>query len=96
MHAPFVEDELDGLFSDQVKLLADPAGEKRIADFGLDDRHVLLAIGPEGGWATYEIEMLQEHGFELFNMGIRILRADTACVAAISATCSHFRTPAQV
>ena len=93
---PFVEDELDGLFSDHLKLLADPAGEKRIADFGFDDRRVLLAIGPEGGWTTYEIEMLQERGFERFGMGNRILRTDTACVAAISVINSLFRTPAQV
>jgi len=93
---PFVEDELAGFFSDHVKLLADPAGKKGITDFGFGNQRVLLAIGPEGGWTAYELEMLQEHGFELFNMGTRILRVDTACVAAISAIGSYLRTPAQV
>ncbi len=93
---PFVEDELDGLFPDHMKLLADPTGEKRIGDFKFDDKRVLLAIGPEGGWTAYELGMLQEHGFERFNMGGRILRADTACVAAISVVNSLSRTPSKV
>ena len=81
---PFVEDELDGLFSGSLKLLADPAGEKRGADFGFADERVLLAIGPEGGWTAYELDKLQEHGFELFGMGTRILRTDTACIGLLS------------
>ncbi|RKX46270.1 MAG: 16S rRNA (uracil(1498)-N(3))-methyltransferase [Verrucomicrobia bacterium] len=81
---PFVEDELDGMFSGHLKLLADPAGEKRIADFDLDDARVLLAIGPEGGWTPYELDKLSEHDFRLFSMGGRILRTDTACVAMVS------------
>lgn len=81
---PFVEDELDSLFPEHVKLLADPSGEKRMADFGFDERRVLLAIGPEGGWTPYELEMLQEHGFELFGMGDRVLRTDTACIGLLS------------
>ncbi len=81
---PFVEDELDGLFGNHLKLLADPAGEKRIADFDFNVARVLLAIGPEGGWTRYELDMLQEHGFELFGMGKRILRTDTACIGLLS------------
>lgn len=81
---PFVEDELDGLFSGQLKLLADPGGEKRMGDFEYADRRALLAVGPEGGWTTYEIERLKEHGFELFGMGRRILRTDTACIGLLS------------
>jgi len=80
---PFVEDELDGLFSDHLKLLADPSGEKRVSGFKLEAQRVLLAIGPEGGWTSYELEMLQDHGFELFGMGDRILRTDTACVSML-------------
>jgi RsmE family RNA methyltransferase len=81
---PFVEDELDMLFGEHLKLLADPAGEKRIADFEVNDTHVLLAIGPEGGWTTYELDKLKDHGFELFGMGKRVLRTDTACIGLLS------------
>lgn len=81
---PFVEDELDGLFPNSLKLLADPSGKKRIPDFKLESERILLAVGPEGGWTLYELDKLQEHGFELFGMGSRILRSDTACIASFS------------
>ena len=81
---PFVEDELDELFPESLKLVADPSGEKRIGDFTFNDRRALLAIGPEGGWTPYELEKLQAHDFNLFSMGSRILRTDTACVGLVS------------
>ncbi|MEN7972500.1 MAG: 16S rRNA (uracil(1498)-N(3))-methyltransferase [Verrucomicrobiota bacterium] len=81
---PFVEDELDGLFPGGLKLLADPSGEKRISDFAPGGERVVLAVGPEGGWTPYELDKLQEHGFELFGMGNRILRTDTACIGLLS------------
>ncbi len=93
---PFVEDRLDEWFGNHLKLIADPSGKKRLSNFDFDDQKVLLAIGPEGGWTLYEQEKLQEHGFESFNMGHRILRSDTACVAAISALESHLFTPSKV
>ena len=84
---PFVEDELDDLFSTHRKLLADPSGGTRRDDFlrglGTTER-VVLAIGPEGGWTPYELEALQERGFEVFGIGKRILRTDTATIGLIS------------
>lgn len=46
-------------------------------------RH-LLAIGPEGGWTDQEVETLQNHAFDPFSLGPRILRSDTACIAAMA------------
>lgn len=84
---PFVEDELGTLFPDNFKLLADPSGKKRMSDFFPDaasaDR-ILLAIGPEGGWTSYELEQLTAHGFNLFGIGERILRSDTATIGLLS------------
>ncbi len=81
---PFVEDELDALFADHLKLLADPSGKQPLANHLLSSERVLLAVGPEGGWTEYERDKLQQRGFELFGMGSRILRTDTACIAAMS------------
>jgi len=81
---PFVEDELDGLFPESLRLLADPVGGKRLGDFCFSRERVLLAVGPEGGWTPYETAMLGEHGFELFSMGARILRTDTACIGLLA------------
>jgi len=84
---PFVEDELDQLFSRHLKLVADPSGTQslgtRMRSSDQADR-ILLAIGPEGGWTPYELKMLTEHGFELVGMGRRILRSDTATIGLIS------------
>ena len=84
---PFVEDELEQLFPEQRKFLADPSGGKGLSEVleeGKLPKRVVLAIGPEGGWTTYELESLQAHGFELFGMGNRILRTDTATIGLIS------------
>ena len=45
---------------------------------------LLLAIGPEGGFESQEVELAKSHGFELVHIGRRILRAETAAVAALS------------
>ncbi len=91
---PFVEDELEGLFGSHVKLLADPSGDKRLADFfpvPEQSERIVLAIGPEGGWTKYEIELLQAHGFQLFGMGGRILRTDTATIGLLSMLAERMR-----
>jgi 16S rRNA (uracil1498-N3)-methyltransferase len=41
-------------------------------------------IGPEGGWTLDEQRLAQEQGFLPLTLGPRILRAETAAVAALS------------
>ena len=78
---PFVEDRLDGLFPPTPRFFAHPQPSVH-TPAGLAGRHtVTLAVGPEGGWTTYECEAFLAHGFEPFSLGSRILRTDTACVA---------------
>jgi len=83
---PFLEDELDAVFPRTgTRLLADPSGLQNI--FQLEPaapQRSCLAIGPEGGWTPYELELLTAHGFQTFNAGPRILRTDTACIALLS------------
>jgi len=43
-----------------------------------------LIFGPEGGWSEDEIELAQSNGFQTISLGPRILRAETAPIAAIS------------
>jgi 16S rRNA (uracil1498-N3)-methyltransferase len=45
---------------------------------------VLIAIGPEGGFAPEEAELAKSRGFEPIQIGRRILRAETAAVTALS------------
>ena len=43
-----------------------------------------LAIGPEGGWAPDEMALFAEHHWTPVTLGPRILRAETAAIAAIA------------
>lgn len=45
---------------------------------------VTLAIGAERGWSSGERTLLRQHGFVLAHLGDRVLRTETACVAAIT------------
>jgi len=45
---------------------------------------VLLLVGPAGGFDPLEVERLQAHGFETVSLGPRILRSETAAVAAVA------------
>jgi 16S rRNA (uracil1498-N3)-methyltransferase len=45
---------------------------------------VLLAIGPEGGFSPREISLFEENGALLVSLGPRILRLETAVVAALT------------
>jgi 16S rRNA (uracil1498-N3)-methyltransferase len=45
-------------------------------------RDIAAIIGPEGGFVDEEIELVREAGFEPRSLGPRILRAETAAIAA--------------
>ncbi|HEY8995796.1 MAG TPA: RsmE family RNA methyltransferase [Lacunisphaera sp.] len=45
---------------------------------------VTLALGAERGWSAGERELLVQRGFLLAHLGERVLRTETACVAAVA------------
>jgi 16S rRNA (uracil1498-N3)-methyltransferase len=45
---------------------------------------VVLFIGPEGGLTAEEVRLAQEHGVQVVTLGQRILRAETAALAAVA------------
>jgi 16S rRNA (uracil1498-N3)-methyltransferase len=47
------------------------------------DGGVVLALGPEGGWADEELNLFLEEGWISASLGNRILRAETAAIAAM-------------
>jgi 16S rRNA (uracil1498-N3)-methyltransferase len=47
-------------------------------------RSVLVAVGPEGGWSEQEVRRAAAAGFAAVRLGPRILRADTAGIAALA------------
>jgi 16S rRNA (uracil1498-N3)-methyltransferase len=48
-----------------------------------------IAIGPEGGWAPEEISLFTQHQWQPVTLGPRILRAETAAIAAIAIASTH-------
>jgi 16S rRNA (uracil1498-N3)-methyltransferase len=44
---------------------------------------VAIAIGPERGWSAGDRAALRAHGFALVHLGPRVLRTETACIAAL-------------
>lgn len=51
---------------------------------------VLLLIGPEGGLSQREIDAAQQNGFKPLNLGPRVLRTETATIAALSTIQARF------
>lgn len=68
------------------RLTLDPGGELTAATLSIDTpATVAIAIGPEGGWSPRDREALRAAGFEGLRLGPRILRTETAGLAAIAA-----------
>lgn len=49
-----------------------------------------LAIGPEGGWTQDEMNLFTQHTWTHATLGPRILRAETAAIAAIAIAATIF------
>jgi 16S rRNA (uracil1498-N3)-methyltransferase len=49
-----------------------------------DDRKILLAVGPEGGWSPEELALFGEHSWQPVSLGGTILRAETAAMMGVS------------
>ncbi len=43
---------------------------------------VFVLLGPEGGFTPREVQRAREHGFAPISLGPRVLRAETAALAA--------------
>lgn len=58
------------------------------SDIESNEKHpvkkILLMLGPEGGFTPQEVEMAQNSGFVVAGLGPRILRAETATLAAVT------------
>jgi 16S rRNA (uracil1498-N3)-methyltransferase len=50
---------------------------------------IVLAIGPEGGWADDELQLFKDQGWISASLGATILRAETAAIAATAITISE-------
>lgn len=87
-----VEDELDELCGGAARVVADASFDgPPAAAIPAEAGRVVVAVGPEGGWTPYELDLLARHGFRGFGLGPRTLRADTACIAVLTLVHDHLR-----
>lgn len=90
----FMHADLDALFdSDCMRVIFHPikadavgSGSRRLSALSNAGgaRRVVVAIGPEGGWTDAELALFLESGFVQTDLGDRVLRTDTAVVAALA------------
>ncbi len=59
-----------------------------VAAAGAEMPDLELAIGPEGGWAPEEEALFDANGWQAVSLGPRILRAETAAIAALAVVAS--------
>ncbi len=81
----FIEDELDALFPAVDRFVCHPRDAQPIRCCVTPATHeILLAIGPEGGWSEYELDLFAAYGFARVRSGARVLRSDVAVIALVA------------
>jgi RsmE family RNA methyltransferase len=78
---PFVEDELSDIAATSLALLAHPEARQPCPSAVAGP--VTLAIGPEGGFVPFEIDLLTRQGFQPVHLGCRPLRVESAIPALL-------------
>lgn len=83
---PFVEDVVPALDA-KTLLVAHPEANPTLADLyhqGAIIENIALAIGPEGGWNDFEMNLFKQKGFLDFSVGSRIMHVDTAVLILLA------------
>ena len=68
-----------------LRLFLDPNGVKTLRELPQPQSPISLMIGPEGGFAEHERDLAVKAGFTALKLGPRILRTETAALAALGA-----------
>ncbi|MCP4181343.1 MAG: 16S rRNA (uracil(1498)-N(3))-methyltransferase [bacterium] len=84
---PFIEDEIPEIIKNTLPIVAHP--DSNSESTAGSRTPITLAIGPEGGFTDYEINMFKTYNFKTFSLGSRILRVEFAIPFAVSRLTSH-------
>lgn len=71
--------------------LAESESQLLLSEFLQQQPHptdLVMAIGPEGGWTTEELQLFLEASWTTLSLGQNILRAETAAIAALAVAAS--------
>lgn len=83
---PFVEDEFPQIVYQKQAFIAHPYSEQHFVNLCQPCQETVIAIGAEGGFIDYEVELFAKYGCQPCQIGQRILRTENA----VSVLCGHF------
>jgi 16S rRNA (uracil1498-N3)-methyltransferase len=72
---------LQALPAGPERLALEPSAERSFAEHAAPARGLVVAVGPEGGFAAADWRRLDSAGFVRVTLGPRVLRAETAAIA---------------
>lgn len=86
-HLAVVTDLEDWLEADRngLKLILHPGTSVRLSELPDTTMNLTLLAGPEGGFSEHEVANALKQGYQTLTLGPRILRTETAALAAITA-----------
>ena len=92
------EEAVEGLNAEDLNIIFYECGGERLNDIllrrksldSLTAKSIHCIIGSEGGFEHEEIEFAEKHGALRATLGKRILRVDTASIAALSVIVNYF------
>ena len=67
-----------------LKIVLHHRTEKPLTELQNTNNHVTILVGPEGGLSDDEISLAESNGYSAIKLGPRVLRTETAPLAAIS------------
>jgi len=82
---PWATEVSGGVSGDITRLVLQPDTERSLRDIKKPDHAVMVVVGPEGGFSSNEISKLENANFKSIQLGGRVLRTETAGLAALSA-----------
>ncbi len=85
IHTPTAMDVWMAQCQETLKLMLEPSAGMRLGELSPPASTIALLAGPEGGFSPRERDLAPQHGFLALRLGPRILRTETAAVAAITA-----------
>jgi len=65
------------------KLVLHPDADRTISTIKAENPTITLLCGPEGGLSAAELDLARTRGYQVVSLGPRVLRTETAAVAAI-------------
>ena len=71
--------------TDGVRLILHPEAKSSLVESADTTQPLVIVVGPEGGFSDKEIALAARHGVKPVRFGPRVLRAETAGLAAVAA-----------